>query len=699
MDTDKQTLLSKDEASSSRDFEKANGRYGSFGNESDAEIYPKSGVQSPGSPNGAHVTLRSPRSGQLTPGLGSPTTPTSPVVFGQCSPETTLNVIGLSYTVKEKVGHWWNGSCLRKARKKHVLNNLCMSFASGELTALVGSSGSGKTSLLDVISGRAQGDVTGVVTYKQEQCTRDTMMQKASYVLQADRLLPTLTVRETLTYMAYLKLPGYTTESEIEAKVESVIRDMGLTHVADNRIGGAVIRGVSGGEKRRITIGVQLLKDPDILLLDEPTSGLDSFTARHLVASLADIAHKGKLVIMSIHQPRSDIFNLLDKVAILTVGQLAFLGRPNQIVPYFTNIGYPCPNNQNPCDVYIDVTSVDRRTPSQEKKTLSRAHKLCAAFANSDLQTGILKRITSGLARPYSEVYDELEEAGVDDRPSWSRTFTCLLTRMNVHLWRDRSAFLGRFLLLPFFVPFILMFLGKLGYNQGSIQDRLGVIYQATQVPPYLGIVNGIALFPVLRSLFYRECYDGLYSTFTFLAAYYVHCLPFNIICSTIFSAALYWIAGMNDDLVRFGSFILVCVMLTQFGEMMTVGVLGVFWNSQLANNTTALIMSASGLVASGVLRTVENMPQVLQWAGFVAIHKYSTEIIVGNEFQGLKFECDSKQTDQACIETGNDFIKLYYPNALDNMTRNFILMGAYSVGAFIFAFTLFKIRGLPTLH
>lgn len=610
-----------------------------------------------------------------------------------------LHVIGLSYVVHERPGQWWNGACFRAPKKKLVLNNLCMTFISGELTSLVGTSGSGKTSLLDVISGRSDGEVTGVVSYKGEQCTRDVMMQKSSYVLQADRLLPTLTVRETLTYMAYLKLPGNSSLAEIEAKVQSVIMDMGLSHVADNRIGGAVIRGVSGGEKRRITIGVQLLKDPDILLLDEPTSGLDAFTAHHLVSSLADIAHKGKIVIMSIHQPRSDIFNLIDKIAILTMGQLAYLGQPSQMVPYFTSIGYPCPQNQNPCDIYIDITSVDRRTPTLVKDTVNRARNLCSCFADSDLQTAILKRITSGLSHhQLSGVFDEVDGAKADT-PSWPRIFTCLLNRMNVHLWRERSFFLGRFLMLPFFVPFILIFLGRLGHNQGSIQDRLGVIYQSSQVPPYVGIINAITLFPMLRDLFYRECHDGLYSTATFLAVYYVHILPFNIIGSVIFTSALYWIAGMNPDLVAFGSFALVCVMLTQFGEILTVAVLGVFRNSQLANNSTALMLSASGLISSGILRTVENMPSVLKWAGYAAIHKYSTEILVGNEFHGLHFNCDTDKTGQQCLEKGDQFLQFYYPNALDQMTRNFVLLGAYSVSGFILAILLFKARGIPTLH
>ncbi|KAK3800296.1 hypothetical protein RRG08_062493 [Elysia crispata] len=104
-------------------------------------------------------------------------------------PPACLSVVGITYTVKESPGHWWNGSFLRRAKLKQVLHNLTMTFNKGELTALIGASGSGKTSLLDVISGRAEGTVEGVVSYKHNQCRRAMMRQKASYVLQADRLL------------------------------------------------------------------------------------------------------------------------------------------------------------------------------------------------------------------------------------------------------------------------------------------------------------------------------------------------------------------------------------------------------------------------------------------------------------------------------------------------------------------------------
>ncbi|GFO20501.1 ATP-binding cassette sub-family g member 5 [Plakobranchus ocellatus] len=586
-------------------------------------------------------------------------------------PPISLSIVGLTYTVKERSGHWWSGNFLRQTTQKKVLHNLCLTFKKGELTALVGSSGSGKTSLLDVISGRAEGQVEGVVSYKHEQCTRAMMRQKASYVIQADRLLPTLTVRETLTYMALMKLPRHLNKRKIDRKVQRVIDDMGLRPVAESRIGGAMIRGVSGGEKRRISIALQLLRDPEILLLDEPTSGLDSFTASHLVSTLATLAHRGdKLVLMTIHQPRSDIFNMVDRIGILTMGQLAYLGPPSHMVPYFTSIGYPCPKNENPCDVYIDITSVDRRNPQKEQATVRKAHHICNTFAKSELQESMIGNITSGLNYHYDEDTDLTSPYG-NGAPSWFRIFHSLLVRMNIHLWRERSAVVGRLIELPLFVPFIVIFVGQVGYSLASIQDRLGILYQATQATPYMGLTNAVARFPSLRELYYRETQEGMYSAATFLSAYFVHILPFNIICSTIFASFLYWVAGLNEDLEAFGMFILVCVMLTQFGEMMAVAVLGVF-------------------------RSFASMPKILKWLGYIAVHKYSTEIVVANEFHGLKFVCPE---DHECSQTGDSYLRTYYPGAVDHRDRNFSLMGGYSLGILIFTVLMFKARGSPTLH
>ncbi|KAK3772827.1 hypothetical protein RRG08_062509, partial [Elysia crispata] len=343
-----------------------------------------------------------------------------------------------------------------------------------------------------------------------------------------------------------------------------------------------------------------------------------------------------------------------------------------------------------------DITSVDRRNADRERLTLRKAQNLCNAFSKSRLQEGMIGTITSGLNYHYDDEEDLRHSQQQLQSPSWFRIFNCLLERMNVHLWRDRANLVGRLTQLPIFVPFLILYIGRLGYSMGSIQDRMGLIYQSTQAPPYIGLTNALAIFPALRELYYRESQDGLYSTAMFLAVYFVHILPFNILSSTFFAAFLYWVVGFNDDLLAFGMFVLVIVMLSQFGEMMAVAVLGVFRTTQLSSDTTSLIFSASGFLATGLIRSVATQPKILRWLGYIAIHKYSTEIVIGNEFHGLKFDCPG---GESCAQTGDNFLETYYPGALDNISRNFSLLGGFSVGILIFAVFMFKLRGSPTLH
>ncbi|KAK7477475.1 hypothetical protein BaRGS_00031299 [Batillaria attramentaria] len=607
----------------------------------------------------------------------------------------TLALQDVQYRVKYRSGPWWRGACFRKLHVKHVLNDVNMALPAGQLIGLVGSSGSGKTSLLDVIAFRTTGDVEGKMTYRGVQCTRDMMQQQCSYVIQADRLLPNLTVRETLTYTAYLKLPGYTSKARLEEKVDTVINRMGLRTVANSRVGGAVVRGISGGEKRRVTIAIQLLKDPDILLLDEPTTGLDSFTARHLVQNLQELARQGRLVVLSIHQPRSDIVRLLDQTALMCQGHVIYFGPTPQLVPYFTRLGHPCPTYANPLDTYIDVASIDRRNSDLQMSSTRRVQDLLDAYRNSDL-----------LAETKVKVMEQTEKRTFiantrykSTSPGWFRVFFTIISRMHVNLYRDRQAFVNRFVLLPVFVPFIIVFLGRLRNNQSSIQDRLGLLYQSVQVPPYVGIVNAVALFPAIRDHFYREGLDGLYSSATFLLAYTVHIAPFIAVAAVLFSAFLYWTTGMNPDPDKFGMMVAVVVCLHMVGELLTVASMGVFRNPQLANTTTALLLTASGLLASGFLRTTQNMLEFLQYLSWVSIHKYSSEIVVANEFHNLNLTCDEQLQGLPCIPNGDVFIEANYPGAVEHIDRNFELLVGFTVGFLLLCMTTFRIFGLRVLQ
>uniref|UniRef100_A0A671YFZ1 ATP-binding cassette sub-family G member 8 n=1 Tax=Sparus aurata TaxID=8175 RepID=A0A671YFZ1_SPAAU len=237
--------------------------------------------------------------------------------------------------------------------KQTAIDKLSLRVHSGQMLAIIGSSGCGKTSLLDIITCRDEGGkMTGQVLINGKPNTPQLVKKSIAHVRQDDRLLPHLTVRETLSFVAKLRLPTHFTQAQRDQRVDDVIAELRLRQCAHTRVGNDFVRGVSGGERRRVSIAVQLLWNPGILILDEPTSGLDSFTAHNLVITLSRLARGNRLVLLSVHQPRSDIFQLFDLVVLLSSGSPVYCGAACDMVPYFTALGYPCPRYCNPSDFY-----------------------------------------------------------------------------------------------------------------------------------------------------------------------------------------------------------------------------------------------------------------------------------------------------------------------------------------------------------
>ena len=184
---------------------------------------------------------------------------------------------------------------------------------------------------------------------------KDKQPSLLGYVLQHDHLLPNLTPRETLKFAGLMKLPSHMEKKKKIEIANKVLMELGLRDCADTRIGGDGKHPcISGGERRRVSIGIQMLTDPSILFLDEPTTGLDSFTANKLMVTLSNIAHKSfRSVICTVHQPRSDIFQLFDHVMLLSKGKLVYYGESRAtILRYFDNLSFPCPVDMNPADYF-----------------------------------------------------------------------------------------------------------------------------------------------------------------------------------------------------------------------------------------------------------------------------------------------------------------------------------------------------------
>ena len=284
-------------------------------------------------------------------------------------PGVQLQWSDIRYTVETKTKE-------KKAETKVILDGISGKLEPGKLLALMGPSGSGKTSLLNALAGRVpitnpNDSLTGSITVNG--ATHDDMSSCSAYVMQDDNLFAYSTVNETLMFAAQLRLPASMSIEDKQRHVDTVIAKLGLTPARDTIIGNAKVRGVSGGERKRVTIGVELLHDPPLVFLDEPTSGLDSFQAQSVMETLRNLASNGHTVVCSIHQPRSSIYAMVDHLVLLAEGHCVYNGASGAAChSYFAKLGHPVPEDFNPADHLLDIISVDYRTDDQEQSSKAR---------------------------------------------------------------------------------------------------------------------------------------------------------------------------------------------------------------------------------------------------------------------------------------------------------------------------------------
>jgi len=241
-----------------------------------------------------------------------------------------------------------------------ILSGISGHAGPGEVLAIMGPSGCGKTTLLDALAGRLGPGINeaGVILIngRREKLAFGT----SAYVTQDIVLMSTLSVREAVYYSAQLQLPETIPAAKKRAHAERVIREMGLGDAMDTRIGGRISKGISGGQRKRLTICIEMLTRPRLLFLDEPTSGLDSAASYHVMSHIARIAaREGMTVVAAVHQPSGDVFELFHGLCLLAYGSTVFFGEAAHATEFFTQTGFPCPNMRNPSDHFLRTINKD----------------------------------------------------------------------------------------------------------------------------------------------------------------------------------------------------------------------------------------------------------------------------------------------------------------------------------------------------
>jgi ABC-type multidrug transport system ATPase subunit/ABC-type multidrug transport system permease subunit len=525
-----------------------------------------------------------------------------------------------------------------------ILKNLSGSAKPGEVVALMGASGCGKTSLMNVLSGRATSMGGHVVeanlTVNGKAVTPAELGPKVAYVMQEDSLTATATPREAFDFSARLRLPPSVTADERRQMVEEMIRILHLEGCADTMIGNELIKGISGGEKKRVSIGVELITQPSILFLDEPTSGLDSFAAYSIISTLKDLARLGCTVISTIHQPSSEVFHMFDRVMLLTSGRLLFDGAvdgPEGMSAYFRKVGLPVPEETNPADhvmFLMQTLPVERKTAMAD--AFAATHGAAIAKAAHSVPGDIALRAqghSGGLCR---------EQAGLGVQ------FVALGQREFQNVIRDKASLGARFgsaVVLNLIFALIFFRVGDTGENDYDMMSHFGAVMFAAISAMFGSAQPIILLFPSERPLFVREYATGTYSAVAYFWSKLVMELPLSLTTALITFLTCYWLEALH------GNFILHVITMWLLGlAAASVALLAgcVASSAKQAVEATPAIFVPQILFAGFFIKTTQ-IPVWIRWAQYLCSLKFAVNLHMIIEFGKGSSACDGAFNAKGC--------------------------------------------------
>jgi ABC-type multidrug transport system ATPase subunit/ABC-type multidrug transport system permease subunit len=451
-----------------------------------------------------------------------------------------------------------------KGRTVRLLHGITCSFEH-QFVAIMGSSGAGKTTLLNLVAQRyTSGKARGIRAFNNEKLTKPTIKKYGGYVMQDDLLFADLTVRDTLRYSALLRLPLQVSIAEKFRRVERLMVKIGLERCADTRIGDPLRRGVSGGERKRVSIGVELVGEPRILMLDEPTTGLDSMAALIVVKVLNRISAEGTTIITTIHQPSTKIYELFDILFVLSRGEVAYFGRANEVVPYMSQLGFTCPDHYNPADFVLDTCAADPANPEEtEQARLNSAilvEEYKKALAHDDSSSSSSSSSTATGASTTGSTSTRAGDVEFVEPPSklkrtrfYGRTniawqFVVLLVRS-----LQLAALSWRLYVIQLLITIVMGFLvggafWDIPKTTASANRRFAALFFLVINQGVIALFTVVNVFPAERQIVLRERAAGMYNTSAYFLAKSLAELPIQLVYPLVFSIIVYWMIGFQNN-------------------------------------------------------------------------------------------------------------------------------------------------------
>lgn len=535
---------------------------------------------------------------------------------------------------------WKNLTLTLPDSTKKLLENVSGSVGPSSMTALMGPSGAGKTTLLNAIAGRLSNNLqlTGEIFLNGRPRNKKTWSRIMGYVEQDFYGYEYQTVYETLEFAN--KIKGSSNNEEYDNKnnnnfngnsisnnknssnyntkttnIDNVCKILGLTHLKNS-----YISELSGGERKRVSIGVELLGNPPLLFLDEPTSGLDSYNAINILELLKKLTTYGKTILVTIHQPSFKQIEYFSKLLLLSQGNMVYEGEVLGCINWFKSIGYEIPQNTNPTDFFLDLVSIDTRNEQTQINSYNK-----------------LKTIKNKWMKIYKQPEIHLTNIVNVNVNNSKIVFIYLLKRNITNYYRKKKYLIIKiWQKIMFLLIFGLAYL-RMGYTTNDVMSRRGS-FTFLVLNNLFGVCTPIFnSFPEEKRVIVRERRSGMYNGFNAYLSKYISEIPFNLLYEMIYFVCLYWIIGLNPSAGRFFiCFIIVfSIVLFALAFGLTVSTMSPAQNiAQIIGSTVILLFT----VYSGAFGSTAIIPSWLRWLIYVSPAYYGYTAILQNQFRDTTF-------------------------------------------------------------
>ncbi|OVA18728.1 ABC transporter-like [Macleaya cordata] len=570
-------------------------------------------------------------------------------------PYFVLSFSNLTYSVKTP-SKMKIPTCFRRRKTsklsntKVLLNDISGKAREGEILAVLGASGSGKSTLIDALANRiAKGSLKGSIELNGEALESRLLKVISAYVMQDDMLYPMLTVEETLMFSAEFRLPRSLSKSKKAERVQTLIDQLGLRNAAKTVIGDEGHRGVSGGERRRVSIGIDIIHDPIMLFLDEPTSGLDSTSAFMVVKVLKRIAQSGSVVVMSVHQPSYRILSLLNHLIFLSHGETVYNGSPTNLPLFFSKFGHPIPEYENPTEFTLDLIHELEESPGGSKSLVEfnrswqnimypsnlfddSAHdrlglSLEDAIISASVSRG--KLVSSGSATGDAKCPTSIVVPTYAN-PFWIEIIVLLKrsitnSRRMPELFRSR---LGTLLVTGFILATVYW---QLDNSPRGADERLAFLAFAVSTTFY-NCAQDLPIFFQERYIFMRETAYNTYRRSSYVLSHSILVIPTIIFLSIVFATITFWTVGLAGGLYGFFFFFLAVLASFWAGSSFVTFLSGVVPHVRVGFVVFVALLAYFFLFCDFFIHR-DRIPAYWIWFHYMSLVKYPFQGVLQNEF------------------------------------------------------------------